>query len=470
MDGTSSISTALPVAVIGAGPVGLAAAAHLATRGQDFILFESGSGPGAAMREWGHVTFFSPWRYTVDEAARALLEPAGWTMPDPDRDPTGRELVEGYLAPLAAHPAIAPKLRFNARVASVTRRGMDRVPTAGREARPFEVVTVGPDGRESRHLVRAVIDSSGTWRSPNPAGAGGVPAEGERASAACISYGIPDVSGAAKARFAGKRVMVLGSGHSAMDSILGLVRLHSQAPQTEILWVMRSPPNGRTFGGLTDDQLSSRGALGERSKAAVDSGKVRLVAPFRVHAFALAPGGIAVTGESGEEPQTLKVDEVIVATGFRPDFSALTELRLDLHPWLKSPRALGPLIDPNEHSCGTVPPHGEAELRQPERDVYIVGMKAYGRAPTFLMITGYEQVRSVVAALAGDWAAARDTRLVLPETGVCNGPGLSEADGGAGDQSGCCAPKPKAAAVAAVAPAPAPAPVKAVVSGGCCGS
>ena len=440
MDGTSSISTNLPVAVIGAGPVGLAAAAQLASRGQKFILFESGPVPGAAMREWGHVTFFSPWRYTVDDAARALLEPAGWTMPDPDRDPTGRELVERYLVPLAGHPQIAPHLRFNARVISVSRRGMDRVPSSGREERPFEVVTLSPDGRESRHLVRAVIDASGTWRSPNPAGAGGVPAEGERAAAARLSYGIPDVSGNAKQRFAGKRVMVLGSGHSAMDSILGLTRLKSEAPQTEILWAMRSPPSTRTFGGLTDDQLASRGALGERSKAAVDGGKVRLLAPFRVRAFALEQGAIAVTGEGADGETTVTVDEVIVATGFRPDFSALTELRLDLHPWLESPRVLGPLIDPNEHSCGTVPPHGEAELRHPERDVYIVGMKAYGRAPTFLMITGYEQVRSVVAALAGDWEAARDTRLVLPETGVCNGPGLAEADGGRVEAASCCAP------------------------------
>ena len=300
MDGTSSISASLPVAVIGAGPVGLAAAAQLATRGQRFVLFESGPVPGAAMREWGHVTFFSPWRYTVDDAARALLEPMGWTMPDPERDPTGRELVERYLVPLAAHPAIAPHLRFNARVISVSRRGMDRVPSAGREERPFEIVTLSPDGRESRHLARAVIDASGTWRSPNPAGASGVPAEGEWAAAARISYGIPDVSGTAKQRFAGKRVMVLGSGHSAMDSILGLTRLKSEAPQTEILWAMRSPPSKRTFGGLTDDQLSSRGALGERSKAAVDGGKVRLLAPFRVHAFALEQGAVAVTGEDAE--------------------------------------------------------------------------------------------------------------------------------------------------------------------------
>ncbi len=137
---------------------------------------------------------------------------------------------------------------------------------------------------------------------------------------------------------------------------------------------------------------------------------------------------IAVTGETDRGAETIAVDEVIVATGFRPDFTALSELRLDLHPWLESPRALGPLIDPNEHSCGTVPPHGEDELKHPEHGVYIVGMKSYGRAPTFLMITGYEQVRSVVAALAGDWAAARDTQLVLPETGVCHGPGVADTD------------------------------------------
>jgi len=378
----------------------------------------------------------------VDEAARRLLEPTGWSIPDPDRDPTGGELIDCYLKPLAAHPEIAPNLRYNTRVVSVTRRGMDRVPSSGREGRPFEIVTMEPDGREDRHLARAVIDASGTWRSPNPAGASGVPALGERECASRINYGIPDVCGAMRERFAGRRVMVIGSGHSAMDSILGLTRLKAEKPGTEILWAMRSTPNERTFGGLTDDQLASRGALGERSKAAVESGKVRLVAPFRVSAFRLEPDAIAVTGETDKSENTIRVDEIIVATGFRPDFSALTELRLDLHPWLESPRALGPLIDPNEHSCGTVPPHGEAELKHPEHGFYVVGMKSYGRAPTFLMITGYEQVRSVVAALAGDWTAARDMRLVLPETGVCHGPGVAGVQV-AESQSGCCTPQPK---------------------------
>ncbi len=259
-------------------------------------------------------------------------------MPDPDRDPTGRELIDHYLLPLASHPAIAPHLRCDARVVSVTRLDMDRVPSKGREDRPFEIVATRSDGREERHLARAVIDASGTWSTPSPAGASGVPALGERAAAAHVSYGIPDVFGTQRQRFAGRRVMVVGSGHSAMDSILGLTRLRMEEPTTEILWAMRSTPTDRTFGGLTDDQLASRGALGERARAAVDSGGVQLVAPFRVRAFRVEASAVAVTGETDRGAETIAVDEVIVATGFRPDFATLSELRLDLHPWLESPR------------------------------------------------------------------------------------------------------------------------------------
>jgi hypothetical protein len=113
-------------------------------------------------------------------------------------------------------------------------------------------------------------------------------------------------------------------------------------------------------------------------------------------------------------------DEVIAATGFRPDLEMLRELRLDLDDRVEAARTLAPLIDPNLHSCGTVPPHGVDELGHPDEGVYLVGMKSYGRAPTFLLRTGYEQVRSVAAALAGNWEAARRVDLVLPETGVCN--------------------------------------------------
>ena len=149
---SSATPGVLPVAVIGAGPVGLAAAARLADRDQAFVLFESGQGPGSAVTEWGHVTFFSPWRHVVNNAARRLLQQTGWAMPDPDQDPTGRELIDRYLTPLAAHPAIAPHLRFGSRVVC-DRQGMDRVPSNGRDVLPFEIVTRAPDGRETRYLA-----------------------------------------------------------------------------------------------------------------------------------------------------------------------------------------------------------------------------------------------------------------------------------------------------------------------------
>jgi hypothetical protein len=145
----------------------------------------------------------------------------------------------------------------------------------------------------------------------------------------------------------------------------------------------------------------------------------------------------------GHAPLTLEVDRIIVATGFRPDLQMLNELRVGIDPATEAPPALSPLIDPNFHSCGTVPPHGVDELTHPEAGFYIVGAKSYGRAPTFLMATGYEQARSVVAELAGDPVAARQVQLVLPETGVCSVTPASL--GGAGccggpalDANSCC--------------------------------
>jgi hypothetical protein len=134
---------------------------------------------------------------------------------------------------------------------------------------------------------------------------------------------------------------------------------------------------------------------------------------------------------------------LIVSTGLRPDMSFLRELRIALDPALECPPALAPLIDPNEHSCGTVRPHGARELAQPESGFYFTGMKSYGRAPTFLLMTGYEQVRSIVAEIAGDHEAARRVEFVLPETGTCNGPVVAKsvaakAAPAAGAAAACC--------------------------------
>jgi thioredoxin reductase len=408
----------LPVAVIGAGPVGLAAAAHLVARGMTPLVLETGEDVAASMRRWAHVRLFSPWKYLVDPAAREMLQSSGWAEPDGDALPTGGELVERYLEPLAALPSIAPHLRTGRRVVAVSRRGYDKVKTAGREQAPFELVVRTADGRTERLLARAVIDASGTYESPNPIGASGLPVEGEEGLAGRIHYGIPDVLGRDRARYAGRRTLVVGSGHSAFNALLDLATLAREAPGTEVVWAIRRTEPGLLFGGEEKDRLPARGSLGTRIRTLLDAGAVKLVSGFRTTRLARTERGILVEGE--DDAVIGPVDELVVATGFRPDLQMLRELRTGLDPWLEAPVALAPLIDPNVHSCGTVYPHGFAELSHPERDFYVVGMKSYGRAPTFLLLTGYEQVRSVAAVLAGDLESARNVELVLPETGVCS--------------------------------------------------
>jgi hypothetical protein len=342
--------------------------------------------------------------------------------------PTGGELISGYLAPLAAHPAIAPHLRFGAAVMAIARQGFDKVRTAGRDAAPF--VLRLSDGNEVH--ASAVLDASGTWRTPNPLGGNGIPALGEveARESGRIFDGMPDVAGRLRTRFTGKSVAVVGAGHSAAGTLLALSEL--AATGTTVHWLLRAPNPSRAYGGGDADALPARGAIGTRVKALADRGAVTVHTGFFVHE-------ITDEGIVSADGRKVDADVIVNATGARPDHNPATELRLDLDPVLGSTRALAPLIDPNVHSCGTVPPHGVDELTQPEAGFYVVGAKSYGRAPTFLLATGYEQTRSVVAALAGDWAAARDVQLDLPETGVCKS---NLADGDQAAEASCCGPAP----------------------------
>lgn len=432
-----------PVVVIGAGPVGLAAAAHLAERGVPFLVLERGSRVGAALEAWGHVRVFSPWWLNIDAAARRLLAATAWRAPDAEGLPTGSELVRDYLRPLADHPGIAPNLVFGARVDAITRLGRDKLADAGREEAPFVVRWRGAGGAPRRLLARAVVDASGVWDTPNPLGVDGVPVAGEAENADRIAYGIPDVLGAARRTYAGRRVLVVGGGHSAVNVVLDLLRLQNIDGDTEVTWALRRAGIDRLLGGGRDDQLPARGALGLRAIRAIEAGRLALLAPFATDQIVRDGVALRVEGTRDGRRLTVAVDRIVVATGFRPDLDPLRELRVALDPAVEAPSALAPLIDPNLHSCGTVPPHGVVELGHPEPGFYIVGAKSYGRAPTFLMATGYEQVRSIVAELAGDPEAARTVQLALPETGVCSGAPASAAEGCCGgvapvEADACC--------------------------------
>ncbi|WP_245637807.1 NAD(P)-binding domain-containing protein [Cytobacillus solani] len=410
----------LPVAIIGAGPVGLAAAAHLASRGESFILLEAGSQVGANILTWGHIRLFSPWRYNVDKAAKSLLEQNNWTYPDSEKLPTGKELVEQYLKPLANLPEIQPYIQLQTKVLSVGKKDIDKIKTLNRENVPFVIYTES-NGTYKIFEARAVIDATGTWGNPNPANSSGVWLKEEKSLHEQIFYGIPDVLGNEEKRYGNKRVAVVGGGHSAINTLLDLAELTKRYPETEIYWIMRKQLVEDAYGGEEKDALAARGELGSRIHRLVDRQKVKVITSFRIQEVRKSQKGMEITGIKNGEDSILKgIEEVIVNTGSRPNLSILSEVRVSMDPAVESVEALAPLIDPNIHSCGTVRPHREKELRQPDKDFYIVGAKSYGRAPTFLMATGYEQVRSVVAYLCGDLESAEKVELDLPETGVCS--------------------------------------------------
>lgn len=428
--------TEYPVVVVGAGPIGLAAASHLIETGSAVVVLERGPGAGAAVAEWNHVRLFSQWSEVVDPAAARLLAPTGWTPPDGDSYATGREWVDSYLAPLAV--VLGEAVRFDSEVVGVARRGRDRVVDAGRDTEPLSVHIRHADGSEERILARAVVDASGTWGSPNPLGSEGLPAIGERSAAQQISYRVPDLADEKiGSDYAGKHIVIAGSGHSALTAIITFAELAAQHPGTRLTWAVRRGVTDTVFGGGESDELAARGALGLRAKKAVDDGYLNVVSGFRTENVVAASGKLTLVGDTGARIEG--VDRVVALTGFRPDLSWLSEVRLDLDPTLQAPRFVAELVDPNIHSCGSVSPHGVDELTQPEPGLYLVGMKSYGRAPTFLAMTGYEQVRSIAAELAGDHDGARKVELTLPDTGVCGGAGLfDDPNDDAAGSGGCC--------------------------------
>jgi hypothetical protein len=245
-----------PVAVIGAGPVGLAAAAHLLERGIDVVVLEAGPSAGTTVAEWGHIRLFSPWEYLIDAAAARLLDASDWHSPAATRMPYGRDLVTEYLLPLAATPELAPRIRYGSTVTDVSRRGMDRTRSANRGSTPF-LLRIRRNDETTEQLARAVIDTSGTWATPNGLTASGLAPASGAAVRGHISPGLPDVLGADRDGFAGKHTVVVGAGHSAANSLLNLAALARVAPGTRAPGRSGAPAR---FGCMGRPPTSSRDA------------------------------------------------------------------------------------------------------------------------------------------------------------------------------------------------------------------
>lgn len=400
----------LPVAIIGGGPVGLSAASHLVSRNQPFILFESGEQVGTNFLDYGHVRLFSPWEYNIDPASKKLLIENGWNEPVPKRLPYASDIFYEYIKPLSEHPDLKPHIHLKSEVIAIGRNNKDKRKSTNRNKTPF-ILHVESSGKRESFLAKAVIDASGTWQQQNPIGAGGIYARGEKESSKHIFYGIPDVLNKHEERYIGKKTLVVGSGYSAVNTLINLSELKRKNPNTTIVWVLRKKEVSETF-STPKDKILGRYKLEENIEQLVSKGYIEVHTPFYINEVRQKNNKVNVLGKLGKEEQIItNVDEIISTTGSRPNFKFLREIRFDRDPAIECAPKLVDIINPQK---GIVPPHGEERLRQPEEGFYIIGAKSFGRASTFFLTTGYEQARSVVSYLSEDITSSHQTKITLP--------------------------------------------------------
>lgn len=395
------------LAILGGGPIGLEAALAAAEQGWPFTVYEAGSRPAAHVRAWGHVPLFTPWSLNVSARMARHLRDAGLAVPDGDECPTGDELCDRLLDPLAALPEVAPSIRTNARVVSVGRRGLlkhEEIATPERGAHPFRLLVAHGDGREEVAHADVVFDCTGTYGQPNCTGDGGIPAAGESGLDDRIRRTLPDIDAEAS-EWAGQTVLLVGAGHSAQTAAAHLATFARRHPGTEVVWVVRSPEP--TWDEVPDDSLPARAALVARSRALAggDEPAVRLERGVVVEALAERDGRVVVTLRNGTTSEVV-VDRVLSLTGAVGDASIYRQLQVHECYATAAPINLSAaLLGAAGGDCLQQESHGVDVLRNPEPNFFILGAKSYGRVNQFLMRIGWEQVDEVFGALVAAKAA-----------------------------------------------------------------
>jgi hypothetical protein len=392
------------IAILGAGPTGLEAALAAAEAGHPFTLYEAAPTVAGNVRAWGHVRLFTPWEMNVSPRMRRHLEAAGGEVPSGSECPTGNDLAVRLLEPLAALPEIAPNLQLGVRVLGIGREGLlkhEEIATPERGRHPFRLLLTDASGREWTEGADVVIDATGTWGNPNSLGDGGIPAPGERAFADGIRRDIPDLT-AERDDWAGRTVLLAGSGHSAQTAVRALAELAQEAPGTRVIWALRNPePSWGTHDG---DPLPARAALAA-SAAGLAGGASTAVEARRgvvVEAVAKSDGRFEVTLRNGAGPERIAVDRILALTGAVGDHALYRQLQVhECYATCGPIKLAAALLGSGNADCLTQTTHGADTLANPEPSFFILGAKSYGRNNTFLMRIGWEQVGEVFGLLAG---------------------------------------------------------------------
>jgi len=382
------------LAIVGAGPIGLDAALYAAGRGHDVHVYERDR-VGSHVLAWGHVRMFSPWALDRSREGARALAAAGVELAPDDEFPTGAEYVRRYLAPLAGLPALAGRIHEGTAVVAVAREhaGKSAPFGAARRSHPLRLLVEDRTG-ERAVAADAVIDCSGTYGNPRWMGSGGIPAPGERALRGRITYALEDLAGAAGRRLAGRRVLLVGAGHSAATALDGLLGV----PAASILWVTRTA-RAAPYASPADDPLPERArlaALGNRLASGADP-RVERLAGASVERVATRGAALDVTLRAAGRVLSVEVDHVAAHVGHDPERSIYAELQVHECYATLGPMALSAaLLAASGTDCLAQPDPGPDALEHPEPDFFIAGAKSHGRIPSFLLRDGFRQVRQIL--------------------------------------------------------------------------
>lgn len=385
------------IAILGAGPIGLEAALAAAARGDDFEVFEAAPTVAGHVRRWSHVRTFTPWSMNVSPRMRAALPsaPSGAALP------TGAQLADELLEPIAMLPALRDRIRLGTGVLAVGREGLlkhEALDDPRRAAAPLRLLVAGPDGEEAIVHADVVIDATGTYGIPNRLGDGGIDAVNERAFEDRIERFLPRLEAQAE-RWAGRTILLTGAGHSAQTAAVRLAAFARGAPGTRIVWAVRN--TAPDWGAIDGDPLLERARLGAAAAAlAAGASDALTVRPGRVTEAIHGSGTrIAVTLRNGGAEE-VEVDRILALNGGVGDHALYRQLQVHECYATSGPMSLAAaLLGGAGGDCLAIGSHGAEALRTPEPGFFILGAKSYGRNSQFLLQAGWEQVDDVFGTL-----------------------------------------------------------------------
>ena len=384
--------------IIGAGPMGFETALRALNYGFEVTMLEAGR-VGENIRQWQHVRFFSPFGMNISPRVRQALP---GTLPADDAILTGGEFVETVLQPLSRLPELEGKIHLGQRVVSIARSGLGKMGLPNhplRTERPFRIVTEDIEGRERILEADFVFDASGVYGQPNWAGSAGMPALGERRLGSRIVRHLRDFDGGEIQRLAGKKILLIGHGHSAAHAAMALNNIISHEPSTQVIWAVRTD-RAKPILETPDDPLFERAKVVQAANelAANPPQNMRVLRRAALEALVEDNKSLKVKLKVWRNFEEFEVEEIIALTGYRPNLEMLRELTAEFSGVSEGLAGLYRALT-NITDCLAKIEINPKDLQTGEPNFFVVGIKSYGRNPGFLLKSGLEQLNAIFSAL-----------------------------------------------------------------------